>query len=338
VTFACGITLTQEHIGHTITSKILPLISLLQITMPRPLIIFKSGSINSDWLLPRLEEYFEIKPWQHDKKYTDQHLLWHCCEQDAVGWPGPCIFEKFWDQYVDQTSLLVDNQLHLRLKSWVRFNESIWWQHLGYHQLIAQPGGDKFFLMLMNLIKKHRDALFEHVTPWLDDSWYSYYEKGHQIHSDLDAEPFSHSNWQRHCNIEWYNRTQFSLVAESQVSTRVWISEKTYKPMAFGHAFLIWGSPGTLQFIHKQGFQTFDHAIDESYDTIIPQQQRLAAIIKQIEFLHEEFKNTNRLFQDSESLKRIQHNYDLFYDPAICEKLFLEELVEPIKKFIDEQI
>lgn len=305
--------------------------------MPQPLIVFKSGSVNSDWLLPRLQQHFDIQPWCADKKYTDQHILWHWNHSDAEGWTGPCIYEKLWDQYVDQTSYVSDRTLHLSAKNWIRFNESIWWQHLGYNHLKSQTPGDKFFLMLMNGERPHRNTLFNAVQPWLDQSLYSYYEKGHQIPGDLAAEPFGANTWQRYCNIEWYNSTQFSLVAESMISTRLWISEKTYKPLAFGHALIVWGSLGTLEFVRSQGFETFGHCIDESYDSVILPGARLQAIIKQLEFLNQQFVQGHNLFDDAESQKRIQHNHNLFYDPVISNRLFLTELVEPIQKFIDEQ-
>ena len=64
-----------------------------------------------------------------------------------------------------------------------------------------------------------------------------------------------------------YTDTYVNLVTETTVSNRLFITEKTWKPIASEQLFLILGNPGTIQFLRDQGVDTFDDYIDHSYDT-----------------------------------------------------------------------
>jgi hypothetical protein len=91
-------------------------------------------------------------------------------------------------------------------------------------------------------------------------------------------------------NLEWgeiylepapYIDTYFSLVteticAESAYSFR---TEKMAKPLAMGHPFIVASTPGFLANLHKLGFKTFGHVIDETYDTIPNAQDRMNRIV-----------------------------------------------------------
>lgn len=50
--------------------------------------------------------------------------------------------------------------------------------------------------------------------------------------------------------------------------TTCFISEKTFKPIACHHPFVILGSKGILQNLRKMGYKTFHPYIDESYDDL----------------------------------------------------------------------
>ena len=78
-----------------------------------------------------------------------------------------------------------------------------------------------------------------------------------------------------------YVDTYFSLVteticAESNYSFR---TEKIAKPLAIGHPFVVASTPGFYRDLHKLGFQTFGHVIDESFDQIENAQDRMNRIV-----------------------------------------------------------
>ena len=81
---------------------------------------------------------------------------------------------------------------------------------------------------------------------------------------------------------EPYVDTYFSLVteticAESPYSFR---TEKTAKPLAIGHPFIIASNCGFYRDLHNIGFKTFGHVIDESFDSIEHHQDRMDRIVE----------------------------------------------------------
>lgn len=71
-----------------------------------------------------------------------------------------------------------------------------------------------------------------------------------------------------------------SVVSESSFSdldNEVFISEKTFKPIACMHPLIILGNQGSLIKLRELGYKTFDGFIDETYDTL-PTFERMEAI------------------------------------------------------------
>ena len=56
------------------------------------------------------------------------------------------------------------------------------------------------------------------------------------------------------------------LVTETTVEPKIFITEKTWKPIASGQLFLILGNPGIIKHLRDQGIDCFDDIIDHSYD------------------------------------------------------------------------
>lgn len=55
------------------------------------------------------------------------------------------------------------------------------------------------------------------------------------------------------------------LVAETTVLPKVFITEKTWKPIAAGTLFVIFGNAGIVQFLDSQGVDTYQDIIDHKY-------------------------------------------------------------------------
>jgi hypothetical protein len=82
-----------------------------------------------------------------------------------------------------------------------------------------------------------------------------------------------------------YNDYFIEIVAETDTLTTNWITEKTIKNLYIGKPFIVMGGPGILAKIRSFGFQTFSPWIDESYDTITNNYQRLETIKREIDRL-----------------------------------------------------
>jgi hypothetical protein len=60
------------------------------------------------------------------------------------------------------------------------------------------------------------------------------------------------------------------------------LTEKIFKPIVSKQPFMLLAAPGNLAYLKSYGFKTFDGIIDESYDTIIDNDQRTEAVVAQI--------------------------------------------------------
>lgn len=85
---------------------------------------------------------------------------------------------------------------------------------------------------------------------------------------------------------EPYIDTYFSLVTET-VFEQPWPfrTEKIAKPIMMGHPFIVATSPGYYRDLHRIGFRTFGHVIDESFDSIDNHQDRMNRITEVVKDL-----------------------------------------------------
>ena len=74
--------------------------------------------------------------------------------------------------------------------------------------------------------------------------------------------------------------SEISVVLETVFDDqRIHLTEKTLRPIACGHPFLLAAGPGSLEYIQSYGFKTFAPWIDESYDLETDSFKRLEKII-----------------------------------------------------------
>jgi len=80
-----------------------------------------------------------------------------------------------------------------------------------------------------------------------------------------------------------YNKCAIEVVLETLFDDqRLHLTEKTLRPIACGKPFVIVSSAGSLAYLRRYGFETFDGIIDESYDTIVDSVERLEAIVAEL--------------------------------------------------------
>ena len=83
-----------------------------------------------------------------------------------------------------------------------------------------------------------------------------------------------------------YTDSYINLVTETTVTPKLFVSEKTWKPIAAGQLFLVIGNPGTIAYLRGQGVDVFDDIIDHKYyDSESDWQRRILKIHELIEDL-----------------------------------------------------
>lgn len=73
-----------------------------------------------------------------------------------------------------------------------------------------------------------------------------------------------------------------SLVSESTMDT-IFPTEKTYTPIYFKKPFIVWSVPNFHKSLQELGFELYDELFDYSFDSIKDDEERLNAILDQVE-------------------------------------------------------
>lgn len=102
--------------------------------------------------------------------------------------------------------------------------------------------------------------------------------QAHNDHRFIPEHLYTHS----YCNLV------LETFFDADQSGGAFVTEKTYKCIKFGQPFVIIGTPHSLQSLRDDGYRTFDHAIDNSYDTIENNNQRWAAVTRTIEYIKQQ--------------------------------------------------
>jgi hypothetical protein len=91
-------------------------------------------------------------------------------------------------------------------------------------------------------------------------------------------------------DIPLFENSYFSLVTETTYSKympnqplyTIFFSEKIFKPIFMKHPFILVSAPRALSYLRKIGYKTFSPFIDESYDFIEDDEDRMVAIVNEV--------------------------------------------------------
>jgi hypothetical protein len=118
----------------------------------------------------------------------------------------------------------------------------------------------------------------------------------------------------------------FHVVTETIFyDAKLHLTEKIFKPIVARRPFILVGAPGNLAYLRSYGFKTFDQWIDESYDDIIDPDERIAAIVDQIETLCRlDADKLEAMYQEMQAV--LEHNFNWFYNGF--KQVIVTELVD----------
>ena len=140
--------------------------------------------------------------------------------------------------------------------------------------------------------------------------------------------------WDRYINIDWYNKTQFSVVVETNMSMNVdgiFITEKSMKPFALKHPFISLSCANTVKMLKQNGFESFDNLFDESYDSEKLHTDRINEVYNQVKSF-----SLFDIDYDSLTKQKIEHNYNWFYNNQEVDRRFKLDIINPILTFLNE--
>ena len=131
---------------------------------------------------------------------------------------------------------------------------------------------------------------------------------------------------------EWkdYTQTNCSIILETVYDNRIHLTEKTLRPIACGHPFMILSGPGTLAYLRKMGFNTFSPLINESYDLETDPTKRMEMVINEmtrINNLSEKYQQY--IWKECHAITSYNKNY--FFS-----RTFLNTLVNELKENVSD--
>ena len=128
----------------------------------------------------------------------------------------------------------------------------------------------------------------------------------------LDLDEQTYSKMARNLpNVDYYfSESYYSIITEGdfyQSEMRKAITEKVFKCFLYKHPFIVIGLPNSLELVRELGFMTFSEMIDESYDEIEDDEQRLYTALEQIKILsNQNIHEVKNLYDGMQEV--LQHN------------------------------
>lgn len=110
-----------------------------------------------------------------------------------------------------------------------------------------------------------------------------------------------------------FSDTWFSLISETEYDNEsLFLTEKTWKPIANWHPFVIWGNPGSLHYLRSRGYETFPEIFNESYDNEENHALRLQMILKEIKRFCT-LPNSEKNFAIESIREKLYYNRKLYF-------------------------
>jgi hypothetical protein len=147
-------------------------------------------------------------------------------------------------------------------------------------------------------------GLSEYVNEFLEKVPYTcdlLTDEQHNQHDLLTEQHFSQS----YCNIV------LETMFDAEQSDGTFLTEKTFKPIRHCQPFIIFGCANSLSLLQKLGYRTFDHAMDNHYDTMLDNGARFKQLMKTVSTLHQQ--DLHSWYQTC--INDIVHNQQLFLAP-----------------------
>lgn len=174
--------------------------------------------------------------------------------------------------------------------------------------LIFRPGADE--------VQHHYSLIegaYEQELDWI---------KSKKFDTDEMLEQHQHTTsfiaWQKSTSTyhALWPKYQIECVAETDIFSNSWFTEKTARCLASGKPFVLFSGPGSLKTLQNFGFKTFNDIIDESYDSKLTPRSRMTAMFQSLKDLYNDPDKAIKINQLTQIAKYNQSVYE-----QICRKI-----------------
>ena len=212
-------------------------------------------------------------------------------------------------------------------------------KQFGKNQIIPNHGTnfEKLYVNLNNRPHKHRCQLIDEL--YKNDLFEFGKNSWNQIGLD-DYSQHKFKNWtpeilkiindQNKYEFVFETNCLFNLVTESS-DMLTFITEKTFKPILFGQAFLCYGYINQNICLRDYGFELYDEIFDYSFDTKPLIEDRIQGVIDNLNNLkHQDYNSLYEKIKD-----KIQRNKNRAFDILENDSYIPEELIWLFKNYSD---
>jgi len=185
-----------------------------------------------------------------------------------------------------------------------------------------------------DIINTVKNNLSEETYRIIEDQ---YYLNKSQFPLKLNIEGHENQTSIKKEDLILFQKSYFSLVTETYFFTTtypgdideqtIFFSEKIFKPIIMKHPFVLVSRPHSLEYLKKLGYRTFSPFIDESYDNIDNDEERLLAIVREVSRMNN-FTSDEWIKWQTNIKPIIEHNYNIISSRKYYEYVFTRKNYE----------
>lgn len=247
-----------------------------------------------------------------------EYLLTHADQKKCHVFYIPSAYGQYADYVVAHNFDLNKKNL---IKTFLSLNFRSQWNRQALAHFLVQTGLiDNFYFSYHahDRFGKGYRELYDETNQIIGKTWFNQFldlEQFYQLLPILTGlhDPLQHDNDWSFGIEKYYQETFCSFVNETYIDENhdVFFTEKTFKPMAYGHPFLLFSSAGALASLRSMGFETFATVFDESYDLIESPQKRFEHLLLEVQRIcmlpQKEFNSIHKAI-----IPTLSHNRDHF--------------------------
>ena len=295
-------------------------------------------SANNEYTKCIYQEYFNIRSWDNSETYDKKTTVFLFYYNLPTGIKFKLIeqllaegYKVILDQLHDSNTIpyVSDGALRLHISEWFWINEFFINKKFGFNSYEPNKTYGKKAFMPMHRQRPERTKIFSLFKDQHFDMIYSY-NRSPELPITQCGEI-----WDRQFNPLWYDDTYFSVVVETRLMEPPvcyekvrFVTEKTWKPIAFSHPFIFIAEPGSLEYLKSHNFETYENMFDESYDSIEDLKTRIHNVHSQVAT----FKKTP---YDKITQEKINYNRNLFYNEQVVSNLIKKYIINPIFEYLE---
>jgi len=170
---------------------------------------------------------------------------------------------------------------------------------------------------------------YNYETPFIEEDDIKYWSRlddellqvisSFELHLPYKCDDLLDSDHNNHklINRRFFNESYWNIVVETHFNQKtVFLTEKTFKPILNLQPFIILGPPDTLKLLKHLGYQTFDQVLDEKYDNITDDIDRMHAVIE-ASYSLDQRNDQEHINLQHLMAKALMHNQQHFLRPKV---------------------